>query len=116
MVAGVVVGTGTGDDATDDGTVAVVAETTGLVVTVALAIVESLDAAMVLDAAGSEITEEVLAKIVVAGWLVGVVMIVSRSDFSSALSSPEPQATSTPSEATVANATRREETRFMSTG
>ena len=65
MVAGVVVGTGTGDDATDDGTVAVVAETTGLVVTVALAIVESLDAAMVLDVASSEVTEEVLVKIVV---------------------------------------------------
>ncbi|MFZ9540514.1 MAG: hypothetical protein ACO292_05150 [Ilumatobacteraceae bacterium] len=82
----------------------------------AFAIVESLDAAMVLDAAGSEVAEEVLVKIVVAGWPVGEVVIASRSHFSSALSSPEPQATSTPSEATVANATRREETRFMSTG
>ncbi|MFZ9564958.1 MAG: hypothetical protein ACO3AT_07235 [Ilumatobacteraceae bacterium] len=82
----------------------------------AFAIVESLDAAMVLDAAGSEVAEEVLVKIVVAGWPVGEVVIASRSDFSSALSSPEPQATSTASEATVANATRREETRFMSTG
>lgn len=115
MVAGVVVGTGTGDDATDDETVAVVSETTGLVVTVALEFVESLDTSTVLDAAGSEVSEEVLATIVVAGWLVGVVVIASRSDFSSALSSPEPQATSTPSEATVANATRREQTRFMST-
>ena len=47
---------------------------------------------------------------------VGVVVIASRSDFSRALCSPDPQATSTPSAATVANAMRREETRFMSSG
>jgi len=47
---------------------------------------------------------------------VGVVVIASRSDFSRALCSPDPQATSTPSEAMVANAMRREETRFISSG
>ena len=47
---------------------------------------------------------------------VGVVVIASRSDFSRALCSPDPQATSTPSEAMVANAMRWKGTRFMFSG
>jgi hypothetical protein len=48
--------------------------------------------------------------------IVGVVVMESFSFFSSVLSSPDPHATSKPREAMVANAMRREETRFMSSG
>ena len=78
--------------------------------------VVSLGEEALVVGAESEGVDDGLAAIVVVGSFAGVVVTASWSDFSSVLFSPEPHATSKPREATVANAIRREETRFMSSG